>query len=167
MESLPSSAIPRTFGRGTAYLAARSFLLSLIADDNAFASWLSVHIKGLTHLLSLSIQQICRQSTLLYCSVVLLLDVPLVVSFELLFHLNLFRVSLGVMQFSLVTKHLLRVGRRLVGLSSCPLSPKVSTGLFGLDLLLLLVIHTTTMSSSVLVHVVILYVRPDLKIIEG
>lgn len=39
MGSLPSSAIPRTLGRGTAYLAARSFLLSLMADDNALASW--------------------------------------------------------------------------------------------------------------------------------
>lgn len=98
MGSLPSSAIPRTFGRGTAYLAARSFLLSLIADDNAFASWPSVtlfHCR--THLLSLSIQQICRQCTLLNSSIVLLLDVSLVVSLQLLLHLNLFRVSLGVM----------------------------------------------------------------------
>jgi hypothetical protein len=128
-ESLPSSAIPRTFGRGTAYLAARSFLLSLMADDNAFASYPSVVAYVWTqvaHLLTLSVQQICGQSTILNSSIVLLLDIPLVVRLELLLHLNLFRVSLGMVQLGLVTKHLLGVGRCLVGLSSSSLSPIIS-----------------------------------------
>ena len=36
--NISSSAIPRTLGRGTEYFAARSFLLSLMADESAFAS---------------------------------------------------------------------------------------------------------------------------------
>jgi len=36
--NISSSAIPRTFGSGTAYLAALSFRFCLIAEDNALAS---------------------------------------------------------------------------------------------------------------------------------
>jgi hypothetical protein len=45
------------------------------------------------------------------------------VSLQLLLHLNLLRVSLGMVKLGLVTKHLLSIGRCLVGLSSCSLSP--------------------------------------------
>ena len=37
--NISSSAMPLTFGRGTAYLAALSFRFSLIAVDKAFASF--------------------------------------------------------------------------------------------------------------------------------
>jgi hypothetical protein len=76
--------------------------------------------------LTLTVQQVCGQSTLLDCTIVFLLDIPLVVRLELLFHLHLFRVSLGVMHLGLVSDHLLRLGRRFVRLTSGPLAPVVS-----------------------------------------
>lgn len=135
-----------------------------MADDNALASCsLAPFNPSSAYLLTLSIKQICGQSTLLDSSIVLLLDIPLVVRLELLLHLNLFRVSLGVMQLGLVTKHLLRIGRCLVSLSGCSLSSSNQHGSMRseVDLLLLLVIHPTTVTSSMLVHVVILIVRQN------
>lgn len=45
--NISSSAIPRTLGNGTAYFAARSFRLSLMADDSALASWIDISVSTL------------------------------------------------------------------------------------------------------------------------
>lgn len=135
--NISASAIPRTLGRGTEYLAARSFLRSLMAVDSALASYpVSLRIPlrqksdcRWTHLLTLSIKQVGGESTVLNSSIILLLDIPLVVRFELLLHLNLFRVSFSMVQFCFMTKHLLSICGCLVGFSGCTLSPGcVSSG---------------------------------------
>ena len=77
------------------------------------------------HLLTFTVKQIGRESALFDSSIVLLLDVSLVVRLERLFHLNLFRVSLGMVKLGLVSKHLLRLLRSSVDLSSGTLSPGV------------------------------------------
>lgn len=68
-----------------------------------------------THLLTLSVEQVCRQRSLWNHTIVLLFDIPLVVRFECLLELNLLRVALCVMQFSLHSEELLGVRRRFVG----------------------------------------------------
>ena len=80
----------------------------------------------MTHLLTLAIKQIRRERALFDRSVVLLLDVALVVRLERLLHLNLLRVSLGMVKLGLVTEHLLCLLRRSVDLSGGTLSPGIS-----------------------------------------
>jgi hypothetical protein len=98
-----------------------------MADERALASWRDVSngldAKSRTHLLTLPVKQIRRQSALLDRAIILLLDVPLIVRLERLLHLHLLGVPLRVMYLGLETEHLLRVGRRLVGLTSLPLAP--------------------------------------------
>lgn len=77
------------------------------------------------HLLTLTIKQVRRESALLDRSIVFLLDISLVVRLQRLFHLDLLRVSLGMVKLGLVTKHLLRFLRSSVDLSSGTLSPGV------------------------------------------
>jgi hypothetical protein len=71
--------------------------------------------QGLGILLTLSVQQISRESTLGSGRIVRLLDVALVVSLERLFELDLFGVSFSVVKLGLDTVQLLSDGRILVG----------------------------------------------------
>lgn len=77
-------------------------------------------------LLTLAVEQVCGQSTLLDSSIVLLLDVALVVRLERLLELHLLAVALGVVKLGLQTVKLLRVGRRLVHLTRGSLTPGIS-----------------------------------------
>ena len=80
----------------------------------------------MTYLLSLSVEQVGRESSLRYGSVVLLLYVSLVVGLERLLELDLLRVSLRVVKLGLETEQLLRSGRRLVDLTSGSLTTEGS-----------------------------------------
>lgn len=75
------------------------------------------------HLLTLAVEQVGGESSLLDGTVVLLLDVALVVRLELLLHLYLLGVTLRVVQLGLVADHLLRHLRRLVDLTRLTLAP--------------------------------------------
>lgn len=78
--------------------------------------------QGLGILLTLSVQQVGRQSSLLGSRIVRLLDVSLVVCLEGLFELNLFGMSFSVVQLGLDSVQLLSYGRVLVGFTGGSLS---------------------------------------------
>lgn len=80
----------------------------------------------LSHFLTVTIQKIGWQSTLLDSTVILLLNIPLVVRLESFLHLNLLRMSPSVMELSLVTEDLLGIGRCLVGLTGSTFSPSLT-----------------------------------------
>jgi hypothetical protein len=99
-------------GQGHAVLG--SLILSPLLDTAG---------QGLGILLTLSIQQVCRQSSLGGSGIVGLLDVAFVVSLEGLLKLDLFGVSFSVMQLGFDTVEFLGDGRVLVGFTGGTFSP--------------------------------------------
>jgi hypothetical protein len=81
-------------------------------------------MEGITYLLTLSVEQIRRQGTLWHGAIVLLLDVPLVVSLERLLELDLLGMSLGMVELGLETEELLGLLRVLVRHTGFTLSPR-------------------------------------------
>jgi hypothetical protein len=127
-------------------------------------SVLGLEAKRRTHLLTLPVKQIRRQSAFFDGTIIFLLDVPLVVRLERLLHLHLLGVPLRVMNLGFKADHLLRVGRRLVGFTSLPLAP-IEGSLRNVhaarhrtkgDVLALIMVHASTMTPAVLIHVIIL-----------
>lgn len=76
-----------------------------------------------SHFLSVTIQKIGWQSTLLDSTVILLLNIPLIVRLKCFLHLNLLSMSSSVVKLSLVTEDFLGIGRGLVGFTGSTLSP--------------------------------------------
>lgn len=110
---------PPDFGQGHAVLG--SLVLSSLLDTAG---------QGLGILLTLSIQQVCRQSSLSRSGIVGLLDVPFVVSLEGLLELNLFGVSFSVVQLGFDTVEFLGDGRVLVRFTGGTFSPERSESRF-------------------------------------
>ena len=79
--------------------------------------------KSLGILLTLSVQQIGRESTLGSSGIVRLFDVALVVSLEGLFELDLLGVSFGMVELCLDTVEFLSDGRVLVGFTGGTFTP--------------------------------------------
>jgi hypothetical protein len=100
------------FGQGHAVLG--SLVLPPLLDTAG---------QGLGILLTLSIQQVCRQSSLSGSGIVGLLDVAFVMSLEGLLELDLFGVSFSVVQLGFDTVELLGDGRVLVGFTGGTFSP--------------------------------------------
>lgn len=83
---------------------------------------------------------------------------------ERLLHLHLLGVPLRVMNLGFEAEHLLRVGRRLVGFTSLPLAPiegslgkvHAARNRRNENVLALIMVHTSTMTPAVLIHVIIL-----------
>lgn len=76
-----------------------------------------------SHFLSVTIQKIGWQSTLLDSTVILLLNIPLVVRLKRFLHLNLLSMSSSMVKLGLVAEDLLGIGRGLVGFTGGTLSP--------------------------------------------